>query len=158
MVNRMEKFLIRMVVFSLLLVVVSQGLMTADPIRFYMSWSERMEGENLPAPVAAPKSETAAPTAALESPQALLGITLVQYTSLPEVQVLVNGKARYTFSRSSVLMRVNGGDTIEIDAGHYNYPVSFTITSGSANLAFPATGAVFTANQGIVMVGKVIVK
>lgn len=158
MLNKMEKYLIRMVVLSLLLVVVAQGMMTADPIRFYMSWSERMEGQTLPAPVNASRTESAPPQSEIKSPQALLGIALVKYDSLPKAKILINGKERYTFSGSQVLIRVNAGDTVEIDASSYNFPIDFTITSGSANLSFPVKGEVFTANQSIVMIGKVIVK
>lgn len=159
MLNRMEKHLIRMVVLSLVLVVVTQGLMTAEPMRFYMSWSERMEGQILPAPVNAPVAESPPATnAKVASPDALVTISVGNDVSLPKAKILVNGKERYTFSRSQVLMRLNAGDTIEIDARSYNLPIDFTIVAGSANLNFPVKEQVFTANQSIVMIGKVIVK
>lgn len=147
-----------MVVLSLLLVVVAQSLMTADTMRFYMSWSERMEGQTLPTPVNAPRTESTPSKSEIKSPQTLIGITAAKYDSLPKAKILVNGQERYTFSRSQVLMRVNAGDTVEIDASSYNFPIDFTITSGSANLGFPVKGEVFTGNQSIVMIGKVIVK
>lgn len=159
LLNRMEKYLTRMVVLSLLLVVVAQSLMTADPIRFYMSWSERMEGQTLPVPVNASKAESPpATTAQVSSPDVLVTISVANNASLSKAKILVNGRERYTFSNSSVLMRLNAGDTIEVDASNYNFPIDFTITSGSANLSFPVKGEVYTANQSIVMIGKVIVK
>ncbi len=159
MINKIERYLIRMAVLSLLLVVVAQGLMTADPIRFYMSWSERMEGQSLPAPVSAPKVDSASPNMDnVKSPDAVLKISPNNHAALPEAVILINGKARYNFSRDQVTIRLNAGDTVEIDARKYNYPVEFTIASASANLAFPVKGEVFTANQSIVMIGKIIVK
>lgn len=158
LLKRIEKYLIRMVVLSLLLVVVAQGLMTADPIRFYMSWSERMEGQTLPVPVNASRTESTSDNSDIKSPRALIGIALVKYDSLPKAQILINGKECCTFSKNQVLIRVNAGDTVEVDASSYNFPIDFTITSGSDNLSFPVKGEVYTANQSIVMIGKVIVK
>lgn len=159
MFNKIERNLIRLAVLCLVLVVISQGLMTSDPIRFYMSWSERLEGQQLPAPVIAPQSEfPPASKAQVSSPEALLTISHDQEGALDEVEILVNGKARYTFSRTPIKMRLKAGDSVEIDARRCNYPIDFTIVSSSANLAFPAQGDVFTANQSIVMIGKIIVK
>ena len=72
LLKRIEKYLIRMVVLSLLLVVVAQGLMTADPIRFYMSWSERMEGQTLPVPVNASRTESTSDNSDIKSPRLIV--------------------------------------------------------------------------------------
>jgi len=159
MLGRIEKYLIRWAVVSLLLVVVAQGLMTADPIRFYMSWSERMEGQSLPAPVNASKIESSSVNSpALKSPDALISLASGNNVVLPQAKILLNGKPRYAFSRSPVTIKVEAGDTVEIDASSYNIPIEFTISSVSDNIGFPVKGDVFAANQSIVMIGKVIVK
>lgn len=159
MINKVEKYLIRLAVICLLMVVVSQGLMTSDPIRFYMSWSERMEGQSLPTPVNAPRPESSSSAIdKVSSPDALITISHGSDAALTDVKILVNGKARYAFSRQQIKMRLKAGDTLEIDARSCNAPVDFTVAATSGNLAFPAKGQVFTANQSMVMIGKIIVK
>lgn len=159
MLHRVEKYLMRLVVVSLVMVVVAQGLMTDDSTRFYMSWSERMEGQNLPTPVVVPDDKLSPSTNAdIKSPEALLTIELSQYTSAPQAKILINGQSRYSFSRQQVLIRVKAGDTVEIDASNCRVPLDFKIVSGSANLAYPNQGQVFSGNQSMVMIGKIIVK
>jgi hypothetical protein len=45
MLNRGEKILVRFLILSLVLLVIAQSLLTSDPMRFYLSWAERLEGE-----------------------------------------------------------------------------------------------------------------
>jgi hypothetical protein len=159
MLRRGEKYLMRLVMVSLILVVVAQGLMTDDSTRFYMSWSERMEGQNLPTPVIVPDDKISSATnATIKSPEALLTIELSQYASAPQAKILINGQARYRFSRQQVLIRVKAGDTVEIDTSDCPLPLNFKITSGSSKLAYPKQGQVFSGNQSIVMIGRIIVK
>jgi hypothetical protein len=157
--HKTEKYLMRLVILCLVAVVVAQGLMTDDTTRFYMSWSERLEGQNLPAPVVAePDLYLNAMEEEVTSPQVLLTIKLNQYQSAPRAKILINGQSRYSFSRQTVTFRVNAGDTVEIDTRDCSQPLDFVIDSGSDNLAYPNQGQVLYSNQSIVMVGKIIVK
>ena len=159
MLHRVERYLMRLVIVSLIMVVVAQGLMTDDSMRFYMSWSERMEGQNLPAPViAANEKSSPAANTDIKLPEVLLTIELSQQPSAPQAKILINGQARYRFSRQQVSMRVKAGDTVEIDTSDCQVPLDFRIASGSSNLAYPNRGQVFSSNQSIVMIGKIIVK
>ena len=157
--HKTEKYLMRLVILCLVAVVVAQGLMTDDITRFYMSWSERLEGQNLPTPVVA-ENDLYLTTIEedITSPQVLLTIKLNQYQSAPQAIILINGQSRYGFSRQKITFRVNAGDTVEIDTRDCPMPLEFTIDSGSNNLAYPNRGQVFSGNQSIVMVGKIIVK
>ncbi|HPT68533.1 MAG TPA: hypothetical protein PKW50_00195, partial [Syntrophomonas sp.] len=85
MLHKTEKYLMRLVILCLVAVVVAQGLMTDDITRFYMSWSERMEGQNLPTPVVG-ENELYLTTIEedITSPQVLLTIKLNQYQSAPQ--------------------------------------------------------------------------
>ncbi len=157
-VNRVEKGLIRLVVFSLLLMVLVQGLMTADPIRFYLSWGERMEGQNFSYPVNSPLEEPAPVLNEIKSPQARLSISINQFSSLPKAKILINGKEKYNFTEKKIAIEINAGDTIEIDSSAYNFLIDYKIEDISSNLIYPSKGQIFTANQTIVMLGKVIVK
>lgn len=157
-INRVEKGLVRFVLVSLLIMVLVQGLMTADPIRFYLSWGERMEGQNIQFPVNTNQEASTAPVNEIKSPQARLAIGVDKYSSLPRAKILVNGQEKYTFTDKKVTVEINAGDTLEIDSSAYNFPIDFKVTAVSSNLAFPEQGQTYTANQTIVMVGKVIVK
>jgi len=157
-INRVEKGLIRFVVLSLLLMVLIQGLMTADPIRFYLSWGERMEGQSIGLPVSLPQEETSPAVGEIKSPQARLAISIDKFSSLPRAKILVNGQEKYNFTERKVAVEISAGDTVEIDSTAYNFPIDYKVDAVSSNLAYPGKGQMFTANQTIVMVGKVIVK
>jgi hypothetical protein len=156
-INRVEKGLIRIVTITLLALVVIQGLMTSDPIRFYLSWGERMEGQTIEIPAVTPIEEKR-PEATVESPQATVTISIEKFSSLPKAKLLVNGKEQGKFTQREVRLVLQAGDTLEIDSGAYNFPINFVITDVSANTEFPSAGQTYTANQTIVMVGKIIVK
>jgi hypothetical protein len=157
-INRVEKGLVRFVVLSLLLMVLVQGLMTADPIRFYLSWGERMEGQNMQLPVNTNRQDSTAAAEPIKSPQARLAIGVDKYSSLPRAKILINGQEKYNFTDKKVTVDINAGDTVEIDSTAYNFPIDYKVMAVSSNLAFPDQGQTYTANQTIVMVGKVIVK
>jgi hypothetical protein len=157
-VNRVEKGLIRCIILSLLVMVVVQGLMTADPIRFYLSWGERMEGQNLEFPVSYPQQDTSPVAGEAKSPQTRLDIAVDKYSSLPRAKILINGREKYNFTEKQVTIDISAGDTVEIDSTAYNFPIDYKIMSVSSNLAYPGPKQIFTANQTIVMVGKIIVK
>ena len=161
-VNRIEKYLIRVILFSLLVVVVVQGIMTQDPLRLYLSWSERMEGQVVEYPVAgdlqqAVKEKKQEPPV-VRSPEAHLIIEVGDYSSLPRTMVLVNGREKARFDDKKVNLLVQAGDVVEIDSRAYNFPVKYQIKNVSSNLAFPETDTMYTGNQSIVMIGKIIVK
>jgi hypothetical protein len=153
-----EKGLIRFAIFSLLVMVVVQGFMTADPIRLYLSWGERMEGQKLDFPVTYQQQAVAPIVGEAQSPQTMLTIAVDKYSSLPRAKILINGLEKYNFSEKQVKIDIRAGDTVEIDSTAYNYPIDYKIVSVSSNLAFPDTKQTYTANQTIVMVGKIIVK
>ena len=160
--EKVEKYLIRSIVLGLVVLVLVQGLMTQDSWRLYLSWGERMEGQNIEYPASTskdkPKSAQENSKASVQSPQAMLTLSLQKYSSLPKASILVNGKLAGYFNEKEVKLQLSGGDVLEIDSTFYNFPVNFYITGVSENMAFPKKNAVFTGNQSIVMIGKVIVK
>jgi hypothetical protein len=163
LINKVEKYLIRIVVFSLLAVVVVQGLMTHDPLRLYLSWSERMEGQVVEYPVAGEATESTensqqTDVLKAQSPQAGIILAIEDFSALPRTVVLVNGTETARFTDKEIKLLVRAGDVLEIDSRSYNFPVKYTIKNCSANLSFPERGAIYTADRGIVMIGKIIVK
>lgn len=160
--ERVEKYLIRSIVVGLVLMVVVQGLMTQEPWRLYLSWSERMEGQNIEYPASTTKNETgSAPEnnqVIVQSPQAMITLSLQKFSSLPQASIIVNGESAGSFNEKEVKLQLRGGDVLEIDSTAYNFPVNYHIAGVSDNMAFPKKGTVYTANQSIVMIGKIIVK
>lgn len=160
LLNAIEKILIRLAILSMITIVVVQGMMTFDPLRLYLSWSERMEGQSFEYPVANTKEDAESVKDADKKKTALASFTIEidQYSSLPESKVLINGEEKYSFQENKILVEAQAGDTLEIDSSRYNFPVKYKISSCSSNLAFPEKEQVFTGNQGVVMIGQIIVK
>ena len=157
-INRVEKGLIRFIVLTIMVMVLVQGLMTIDPIRFYLSWGERMEGQIIQMPVTSTQENAYPAAAEAISPQARVVIEAGKFSSLPRAKVLINGQEKYNFSAKRVTIEINAGDTVEIDSTAYNFPIDYEIAAVSSNLAYPKPEQTFTANQTVVMVGKIIVK
>ena len=160
-IDKVEKHLIRIIVLSMLVIVVVQGMMTHDPLRLYLSWSERMEGQVVEYPVAgdAKTAKTDKPEKLkVTSPQAYLVIEIKEFSSLPRSIILVNGHEKARFNNKEVKLLLKANDVVEIDSCAYNFPVTYCINNSSDNLAFPEKETLYTANQSIVMIGKIIVK
>ena len=160
-IDKVEKYLIRIIVLSLLVIVVVQGMMTHDPLRLYLSWSERMEGQVIEYPVAGDAktaNKNKPETLKTASPQAYLVIETKEFSSLPRSIILVNGNEKARFNDKEVKLLLKANDVVEIDSCAYNFPVTYCIKNSSDNLAFPEKEKLYTANQSIVMIGKIIVK
>ncbi len=160
-----EKYLIRIVILSAVALVVVQGMMTRDDYRFYLSVGERMEGQKYEQvlgkdgeSLSSNSQEIAASQAQTQSPDAVLTISLDKFSSLPRAFVLVNHRKASDFSEKQVRLELMAGDVVEIDATYYNFPVAFKVTDTSANISSPQKNQTFQTNQGIVMLGKVVVK
>jgi len=154
--NQVERYLVRYILICLVAVVVIQGLMTHDSYRLFLSWSERMEGQEISYPATVDTGDTPSPT--IESPQARMVITIESFSSLPLARLLVNGQEEQSFDQKEIVVKVKGGDKLEIDSSSYNFPVKYRIKAVSANVGFPEADSCYTANQGVVMIGNVIVK
>lgn len=157
--DKIEKYLIRFIVLGMVVLVLVQGMMTRDSLRFYLSWSERMEGQALEYPVS---KENVEPDKSqgmdINSPYALLSLSLKKYSSLPRAVILINGEKVDDFENQEVDLKLMAGDIVEIDATFYDFPVEIKVNKVSDNLAFPEKDQIFTANDSIVMIGKTVVK
>ncbi|HZK44326.1 MAG TPA: hypothetical protein VFC73_08625 [Syntrophomonadaceae bacterium] len=157
-IKLVEKYLIRSIVLALVLLVLVQGLMTKDSMRFYMSWGERMEGQVIEYPVNTTDEKRGDLDKSVESPYGLISISADKYLSLPKAKLLINGKEVKDFTQNELQFKIMAGDVVEIDSTAYNFPIDYNVSKVSNNLSFPETGQAYTANGTIVMVGKVIVK
>jgi len=156
MFDRLERYLIRFIMLSLIAVVVVQGLMTNDSYRLFLSWSERMEGQEISYPANMLQGDTN--KLAAQSPHARVVIAIESFSSLPLARLLVNGQEKQSFEQKEISVPVKGGDKLEIDSSSYNFPVKYRVKEVSSNVGFPEADSCYTANQGVVMIGNVIVK
>lgn len=157
----MERILIRLAALSLVLIVVVQGIMTVDPVRFYLSWGERLEGQNFDFPVQGvdySQQRTTIDESVHVPNEAVIVFSIKDYEALPYAKILINGQEKKRFTSREVECVVRAGDRIEIDASYYHHRIDFIIKSGSPKLAYPCPGEIYTANGTVVMVGEVIVK
>lgn len=158
LIDKTEKILIRTIVLGMVLLAVVQGVMVNEPARLYLSWAERLEGEIVKYPAASSWEGADSEPIVIASPQAVLTLSLQQFSSLPQAKILLNDQEWASFESREVEISLIGGDIIEVDCTAYNFPVEFVIESVSENMAWPEPGKSFSANQSIVMIGKVIVK
>ena len=155
-IGLVERYIIRIVVLSIIALVIVQGLLTHEPLRLYLSWSERLEGQIIEYPVAA-NLETEPSNSPLLS-EARIVLVIDKYSALPQASVLVNGIKHAVFADNRIELDLSAGDVVEIDSTHYNLPIYYIIEYVSDNISFPAAGSVYTGNQSIVMLGKVTLK
>ncbi|QGT99869.1 hypothetical protein SYNTR_1276 [Candidatus Syntrophocurvum alkaliphilum] len=160
--NLLEKYLIRFIVLGIIATVLVQGLMTHEPMRMYLSWSERMEGQAINFPVNEEDSEiytsNKPSTDEVTSPYATLTIEVQEFSSLPKAYVMINEEKNNSFASNQVRIEVMAGDIIKIDSTAYNFPITFNIIDISDNLAYPKDQQSFITNKSVVMIGKVVVK
>lgn len=157
--DEIGKRVVRFLIFGLVSLVVVQGLMTNDNIRFYLSLGERFEGREVTVTTAVTSELGEIPEipCSTSSPGSFY-LELQDYTSLDKVRLLVNGHEMGGMSSSRVKLYVTSGDVIEIDTQAYNHPITLKITNVTTNLAFPAEGMTITSQQAVTMVGKVKAK
>ena len=157
--DEIGKRVVRFLIFGLVSLVVVQGLMTNDNIRFYLSLGERFEGREVTVTTAV-TSDLGEPLeipCSTSSPGSFY-LELQDYTSLDKVRLLVNGQEMGGMSSSRVRLYVTSGDVIEIDTQAYNHPITLKITNVTPNLAFPEDGMTITSQQAVSMLGKVKAK
>lgn len=165
-INLVERYLIGAAIVFLIALVIVQGLMTRDDLRLYLSLGERLEGQYLGQPALNNYGETApssqngqsVDSTTRESPQARLTIAIERFSSLPRATILINHHPYREFTEKEMHLELDAGDMVEIDTTFYSFPVSFVVKETSPNIAYPEKNQIYQANQGIVMVGKIIVK
>jgi len=157
--DEIGKRAVRMLIFSFVALIIVQGLMTNDGIRFYLSLGERLEGQvALVETAAVTEADAITEIPCSTSSPGYICLELQDYTHLDRVRILINGREVERMSSSRVKLYVTAGDVLEIDTTAYNHPITLKITGASSNLAFPQEGMTFTSHQAVTMVGKIMVK
>jgi hypothetical protein len=150
-VQKCEKILLRILVFCFIALIVAQSLLTSDPMRFYLSWAERIEGEPL-------QEWSGSSSSVVDSQSGLFAhvtLELKDYSSLAKANLLVNQKKVADFRQKQITIRILPGDIIEIDGSFYNQPINFEITKISPNIIESSFQKQIRTNSNVVLVGKV---
>lgn len=153
-IDEVLRFLSRVVVLGVVLLVVVQGMMTNDKARFYLSFDERIDGQKIKVPALADNELTVKH----ETSQSSLGtvtLELADYSSLDKARVLVNGREKARFTYNQVTITVQPRDLVEIDTTSYNRPVMVKVTRSSDNIAFPHPGILLSSEQSITLLGEI---
>lgn len=132
--------------FSFLIVL--QILLTQEPVRFYLSFAERLEG--VPWPGRESAAAFSLPTATGE-----VKIRVCSYFSLPRAVVLVNGREVADFQDGEVSLKVCSGDEIVIDGSTYDCQLVFQITAVSMGVLWPPVDYRVTTDASQVSLGRV---
>jgi len=150
-VEKGERILLRVVIFSFVTLVVVQSLLSDDSMRLYLSWAERLEGEPLQV-----WSESASRVTDSESGIfAHMTIELKGFSALAKADLLINGKKIADFRQKRVTVKIYPSDVIEVDGSFYARPLEFEVVNLSANVETPNLHQHVQTNSSTALVGKV---
>ncbi|NLM52600.1 MAG: hypothetical protein GX197_07245 [Firmicutes bacterium] len=134
-----ERWLFRGAALLLLLLILTQALLTQPEIRKILSLVDRLEGTpvagNEPADAS---TETLAPV----EREGYVELSIVEAKDLTEINVQVNGKTVATLGKNSTTVRipVRDGDAVEIDGQIPEKNVQVAVTAVSEGIIKPQAG------------------
>lgn len=149
--ERWEQRLQIIVILLFSLLVVLQMFMAKDPLRFYLSFAEQMEGVplyNQDMGVAKPGQEQ----------NGEIKIKMHGYFVLPRVVILINGSEVASFQEREISLAVQAGDEITIDGTAYPYPITFQVSAVSQGVSWPPINYQVSTDNSRVSLGKVKMK
>lgn len=148
-IERFERFLFRLIVVGVLLLVVVQVMLAGDTFRYYHSGTERLEGSPVSSGVElAAEGENS-------KPAALITFKLLDYAAAPKVNLMINNRTVASFTGAEVTVAVEHGDLLELDGAFYTHPLVFKVEGVSGPIAYPQPGQEFIVQQGITAIGRV---
>jgi hypothetical protein len=146
--ERWEKGLQVIVVLLFSLLVFFQMFMGKEPIRFYLSFAEQMEGVPL-------SSQDLAVTSLRQKEVGEVKLKIDSYFILPGAAVYINGKKAAGFQEREVLFPVKAGDEIVLDGSAYPYPITFQVSAVSQGVCWPPVNYRVRTDTSRVSLGKV---
>jgi len=158
--ERVERSLIRFVILLSIVVVVSQGLLSHEKLRLFLSYPDQLEGTAFKeeAKTAFSPAASEKPAGEKQSREGLLAITCVTGPRYPQVKILINGKVAGDLGRGSIALPVREGDLVEIDGTGYQAVLTFRLTGVSDNISEPRVGTEVVTHQSIERLGRVTLR
>lgn len=163
--RRLEGFLFRVVVACLVVLAVSQSLMTSEASRVFLSYTEQLEGLDYRRQAPSPESPAAGPQPPGEKPpgekEAVLEgrtitLILVNRPAAPEAAVLVNGRSVGRFDRDRLTLEVREGDFVQVDLTTYREIVGIRVIQVGERVLYPKVGTEVYASGVVKSLGPVI--
>ncbi|MDX9872597.1 MAG: hypothetical protein RBT41_09285 [Clostridia bacterium] len=132
-----EYLLIRGVLFLLMvLLAVQTGMFIEPSLRTQMNTALGMEGKPLQ------EEHLLAQAGGVETaPWAVISLRLLNFASLPEVTVLLNGEEIAGFVHNEVTLNVRHGSVIAVRNTNVRMPVTVILSKKTSNISQPADGA-----------------
>lgn len=139
-----QKTLIYFVLMGLFLLILTQGLLLIPGMNSRLNLAINMEGKPL-------KDETTLYQAGNISPSPWTSLTLklLDYTSRPDVEIIVDGKAAGSFLRNEISLAVKHGEIITIFNPADNLPIKVIISKKTANINIPELNTMITGTGRI---------
>ncbi|MDK2984646.1 MAG: hypothetical protein PWQ96_288 [Clostridia bacterium] len=139
-----ERYLLKIIVFGVLLLIVVQSLLNYDYITYGWNLTQQEDsGGNISDESIISNSE-----------KDYVTLKLLTYSSLHKAKVLINGNVVTNFNNNSVSFEVNPGDEIVVDCSFYANPIKFTVHT-SQEVLLPTSDKVVTCTSGTILLGKV---
>jgi len=159
-----EDVLIRLIIFVITALLLSQILLLKEGTRSYLSKVDKMEGQDLtadlplyadaPRQIIDEKTVTKSYENVLRSSKVIV-IKMITFPKHAAVYVLVNGKQVADFSQGDCKLKVYEGDYVEIDTKSLAQPVQFIIKVPDKGLQSPEDGLIVEGAKALLTVGKI---
>lgn len=138
---RVEAVLLRVLIVVLLLLVTGQGLLAYEPMQPFFSYVYRLEGTTYEPPDPfLPEVSGAAYLSSADHEVLVVSLALINATTAPEAQLLVDGHVVADFTNPRVTIEVYEGNSLEIDARGITEELRFRVVDVAPRLASPTEG------------------
>jgi len=138
--RRLDAIFLKAVLVLLLVLLISQGLLANSTLRTFVSRIDRLEGDRIEQ-VSEPEASVpeSLPTSGMQGEPMIITLTREGEQPRPDAKVIVDGEVIGDFSQQEVILSVEAGQCIEIDAaGSDNLTVY--VSSVSSSVATPTVG------------------
>jgi hypothetical protein len=168
--DRVERFVMQVVILGLVALVLIQTLQVIPSIRRHMSLIDALEGVTAGEMLSWTQGTEAQRTAQQGQGQLLAGqvageavsaysltVVLVSQRSAPAARLLLDGQPAGSFSSGSVTVKVKPGQQVAVDGTGSPHPLTFRV-AGAFGLSSPAPGVSITIHGDRRSLGTVQVK
>jgi|GEM_PF-1176664 len=129
-----DRFFSRLALAVLAVLIIVQVVMILFPVSgHYLNVALRLEGKPLDL-----EEQVLFAGGISSAPWASLSLKLVDYVSLPEAKVLVNGQEAGAFIHNEVTINVKHGDIVSVYNPNRSLPITVTVNKKTPNIREPA--------------------
>ncbi|UNC92485.1 hypothetical protein [Candidatus Contubernalis alkaliaceticus] len=155
--EKFEFYLFRAALSLLVLLIVTQVVMSNENVRSFLSLVDQREGIPLEdyeedQPVVSPSNTIGSDVEYFM----LLAAEAESEASLEDLKVIINNEKEYSFQDNQVEIKVYSGDVIEIDGSSYSFPVRVMVSDASEDLTSTLSQAFVITYGTIELLGWVI--